>query len=155
MNINFKLKNRSLEKRKLASEKVRKKYPDRIPVIVQKDGRVSFSSRWLKGWFSKKDDENKDSKETKTYLKFLVPSDVTFGQFAFICRKKISHLKPEDALFFSVRDKILPGSSNLTMSQVYKEEKDEDGFLYLTYQTENTFGKKKFGSTILDCSQTS
>ena len=30
--------------------------------------------------------------------------------------------------------------SSLTMGQLYEKEKDEDGFLYVAYSGENTFG---------------
>ena len=36
-------------------------------------------------------------------------------------------------------DKTVPQSS-LTMGQLYEKEKDEDGFLYVAYSGENTFG---------------
>jgi GABA(A) receptor-associated protein len=38
-----------------------------------------------------------------------------------------------------VNNKTLPPTAAL-MSQVYKEHKDEDGFLYVTYSGESTFG---------------
>lgn len=33
---------------------------------------------------------------------------------------------------------------SLTMGQLYDKEKDEDGFLYVAYSGENTFGYKAF-----------
>uniref|UniRef100_A0A8H7NL98 Autophagy-related protein n=1 Tax=Bionectria ochroleuca TaxID=29856 RepID=A0A8H7NL98_BIOOC len=51
--------------------------------------------------------------------KYLVPSDLT-------------------AIFIFV-DEVLPPTAAL-MSSIYEEHKDEDGFLYITYSGENTFG---------------
>lgn len=42
--------------------------------------------------------------------KYLVPSDLTVGQFYFLIRKRI-HLRPEDALFFFVNNVIPPTSA--------------------------------------------
>jgi len=67
------------EKRRTEGEKIRKKYPDRVPVIVEKAPKARI------GDLDKK--------------KYLVPSDLTVGQFYFLIRKRI-HLRPEDALFF-------------------------------------------------------
>jgi len=39
---------------------------------------------------------------------------------------------------------VLPQSS-AAMGQVYEEHKDEDGFLYIAYSGENTFGEVNFG----------
>lgn len=70
--------------------------------------------------------------------KYLVPSDLTVGQFIYVIRKRIK-LTPEQALFLFVDDGILPPVAQL-MSSIYDEYKDEDGFLYMTYSGENTFG---------------
>ncbi|TUK08643.1 Gamma-aminobutyric acid receptor-associated protein-like 2 [Bagarius yarrelli] len=59
--------------------------------------------------------------------KYLVPSDITVAQFMWIIRKRIQ-LPSEKAIFLFV-DKTL-----------YEKEKDEDGFLYVAYSGENTFG---------------
>lgn len=48
--------------------------------------------------------------------KYLVPSDLTVGQFYFLIRKRI-HLRPEDALFFFVNNVIPPTSA--TMGNLY------------------------------------
>lgn len=44
--------------------------------------------------------------------KYLVPSDLTVGQFYFLIRKRIS-LRPEDALFFFVNNVIPPTSATM------------------------------------------
>lgn len=69
--------------------------------------------------------------------KYLVPADLTVGQFVYVIRKRIK-LAPEKAIFIFVDD-ILPPTAAL-MSSIYDEHKDEDGFLYVLYASENTFG---------------
>ncbi len=105
------------EKRKLEAERIREKYPDRIPCIVEKADKSDITP------IDKK--------------KYLVPSDLTVGQFVYVIRKRIK-LSPEKAIFIFVNDVIPPSSSLL--SQVCAEHKDEDGFLYIVYSSENTFG---------------
>ncbi|KAJ8885056.1 hypothetical protein PR048_011252 [Dryococelus australis] len=68
-----------------------------IPVIVEKDPKARI------GDLDKK--------------KYLVPSDLTVGQFYFLIRKRI-HLRPEDALFFFVNNVIPPTSA--TMGSLYQ-----------------------------------
>lgn len=69
--------------------------------------------------------------------RYLVPSDLTVGQFVYVIRKRIK-LSAEKAIFIFV-DNVLPPTGEI-MSSVYEEKKDEDGFLYITYSGENTFG---------------
>jgi GABA(A) receptor-associated protein len=64
--------------------------------------------------------------------KYLVPADLTVGQFVYVIRKRIK-LSPEKAIFIFV-DEVLPPTAAL-MSSIYEEHKDEDGFLYITYAT--------------------
>lgn len=106
-----------LQKRTNESTLIRKKYPDRIPVIVEKVGTSDIPD------IDKK--------------KYLVPSDLTVGQFQFVIRKRIN-LKPEQAIFVFVNNS-LPSTEKL-MTIVYEEHKDEDGFLYVKYSGENAFG---------------
>ena len=109
----------TLAHRKEESDRIRTKYPDRIPVIVEmKDNS----------------DKNLPSIDKK---KFLVPNDLTVGQFIYVIRKRVQ-MAPEQALFIYV-DNIIP-SSNSLLSQLYKDYCDEDGFLYINYNGENTFG---------------
>ncbi|XP_076916856.1 autophagy-related protein 8C-like [Bidens hawaiensis] len=97
--------------------RIREKYPDRIPVIVEKAERS--------------DVPDIDKK------KYLVPADLTVGQFVYVVRKRIK-LSAEKAIFNFVKN-ILPPTAAM-MSAIYEENKDEDGFLYMTYSGENTFG---------------
>ncbi|XP_019195902.1 PREDICTED: autophagy-related protein 8f-like isoform X3 [Ipomoea nil] len=105
------------EKRSVEAGQIREKYPDKIPVIVERA--------------EKSDIPNIDKK------KFLVPADLSVGQFVYVIRKRIQ-LSAEKAIFIFV-DNVLPPTGAL-MSAVYDEKKDEDGFLYVTYSGENTFG---------------
>lgn len=108
---------KTLEERTAEANKIREKYPDRIPVIVER----------AKG--SDVDDIDK--------RKFLVPKDLTVGQFVYVIRKRIK-LAPEQAIYVFVNGS-LPASSAL-MSQLYKDHKQSDNFLYATYSGEQTFG---------------
>ena len=72
--------------------------------------------------------------------KYLVPADLTVGQFVYVIRKRI-RLSPEKAIFIFVNG-VLPPTAAL-MSAVYEEHKDADGFLYIQYSGENTFGAEE------------
>ena len=113
----YKKKN-TIEIRKQESENIMKKYPNRIPVIVEKSNKCS-------------DIDEIDK------TKFLVPDDLTIGQFIFVIRKRLK-LTPEKALFIFINNKLVPTHS--LISQIYNDEKDEDNFLYINYSSENTFG---------------
>ncbi|XP_062077696.1 autophagy-related protein 8C isoform X1 [Humulus lupulus] len=76
-------------------------------------------------------------KNIQTEFRYLVPADLTVGQFVYVVRKRIK-LSAEKAIFIFVKN-ILPPTAAM-MSAIYEENKDEDGFLYMTYSGENTFG---------------
>ncbi|KAJ8442317.1 hypothetical protein Cgig2_011240 [Carnegiea gigantea] len=106
-----------LEKRQAEAVRIREKFPDRIPVIVEKAERTDIPD------IDKK--------------KYLVPADLTVGQFVYVIRKRVN-LSPEKAIFVFVKNTLPPTAA--LMSTIYEENKDEDGFLYLTYSGENVFG---------------
>merc|ERR1711959_302138 len=106
------------EKRVEEADKIRKKHADRIPVICERaDGS---------------DIAEIDRK------KYLVPQELTVGQFVYVVRKRLK-LPPEKAIFIFVNG-VLPSTGAALMSQMYKDYKDPDGFLYVTYSGENVFG---------------
>ena len=113
---NFK-KEHPLDKRTAEATRICNKYPDRIPVIVEKAEQSTIP------------DIDKQ--------KYLVPSSLTVGQFIYVIRKRI-RLTPDMAIFLFVNN-VLPPTAAL-MSSIYDQHKDEDGFLYVTYSGENTFG---------------
>ncbi|RAL42016.1 hypothetical protein DM860_018190 [Cuscuta australis] len=69
--------------------------------------------------------------------RYLVPRDMPVGQFIHILGAWL-HLPPGKALFIFVEN-TLPQTSAL-MESVYESFKDEDGFLYMCYSSEKTFG---------------
>lgn len=69
--------------------------------------------------------------------KFLVPGDLTVSQFVFVVRKRLA-LAPEQSLFIFCSG-TLPTTGTL-LRELYSTYADPDGFLYLLYAAENTFG---------------
>lgn len=69
--------------------------------------------------------------------KFLVPSDLTCGQFLYVVRKRLK-LPPEKAMYVFVDGKFI--SSSAMLNAVYERHKDEDGFLYVSYSDEVVYG---------------
>ena len=108
----------SFEKRIDEARKILKKHVDRIPVICELAANRNIPEIDRK--------------------KYLVPQELTVGQFVYVIRKRI-RMPPEKAIFIFVNGK-LPSTGAALMSQVYKDYKDSDGFLYITYSGENTFG---------------
>ena len=107
----------TFEQRKVESQKIKDKYSDRVPVIVEKVPGAEI--------------------ETIDKRKYLVPNDITVAQFMWIVRKRIN-MPAEKALFLFI-EKSIPNTS-CTMGEIYDEKRDEDGFLYIQYSGENTFG---------------
>merc|ERR1711934_547415 len=99
-------------------EKICKKHADRIPVICERA-------------------EGSDIPEIDR-KKYLVPQELTVGQFIYVVRKRL-HLPPEKSIFIFVNG-VLPSTGAALMSQMYNDHKDADGFLYCTYSGENVFG---------------
>ena len=55
----------------------------------------------------------------------------------FVIKKRL-HMKPEEAIFFFINNKVFSGT--FTIGQIYNSQKDPDGFLYIQYSKENVFG---------------
>lgn len=108
----------SFEHRNSEAIKIRTKFPGRIPVIVERSPRAHNIPLLDKE-------------------KFLVPGDLTIGQFIFVIRKRIS-IPSETALFLFVNG-TLP-TTGMLLKELYESYKDIDGFMYCNYTGENTFG---------------
>jgi len=103
--------------RELESNKILLKYPTRIPIIVEKHINCKLK------------DINKN--------KYLVPKDMLMNQFIYVIRKRIE-LEPSESLFVMTANQLT--SSNMTLGEIYDKHAGEDGFLYMVYTSENTFG---------------
>ena len=115
MNSDFEFKNKySFDNRKLESNRILTKYEDKIPIIVETVGSLTI-------------DKNK----------FLVPKDMSLAQFNYVLRKRIK-LNDAEGFFLFINDKM--ACNTTIISLIYKENKDEDGFLYIKCSKENTFG---------------
>jgi GABA(A) receptor-associated protein len=118
-NMNFIFKqDHSFETRKNESSRILDKYSDRIPIIVERSNKSDILPL-----IDKK--------------KFLCPKDLTIGQFVYVIRKRIS-LNPNKAIFIFINNTLPPISSSV--GDIYGQHMDEDGFLYIMYSSENTFG---------------
>ena len=98
--------------------RIMQKYPDRVPIIVERS-------------------KTEKEMELINKNKYLAPSSLTVGQFVYVIRKRLV-VPPEKAIFLFING-ILPPTASLLRS-IYDEYKDSDHFLYITYSGENTFG---------------
>lgn len=110
---------KKFNERKNESDRIREKYPDRIPIICEKSSRTN----------SLLPDLDKS--------KYLVPHDLTIGQFMYVIRKRLK-LDSSEALYLFANGHIMTCSS--TVGMAYDNYRDPDGFLYLKYSKESTFG---------------
>ncbi len=110
----------SQEERVQKSSKLIHKYPERVPVIIQKN-------------------MNQPELADIEFHKYLIPKTLLMSEFVCLIRKKIA-LDSKGALFFFVSEKNILVPNTFTMDQIYQEHQDADGFLYFQYMTENTFG---------------
>lgn len=108
-------KNKTFDERKAESAKILAKHPNYVPIIIIAGKRAPTIDKH----------------------KYLVPAELNLGQYVHCIRKRLK-LAPEKALFI-MSNSSLPSAST-PLSEIYKDNRDEDGFLYLTYQCENTFG---------------
>ena len=108
----------SFEQRSKESSRIIEKYPEKVPIICEKY-----------------------SKDKSTYTidknKFLAGGDLTMGQFVYVIRKRIK-IKSTEGLYLFIDNTLLPNTELL--SNIYNKYKADDGFLYVQFSLENTFG---------------
>uniref|UniRef100_A0A0G4F1A1 Autophagy-related protein n=1 Tax=Chromera velia CCMP2878 TaxID=1169474 RepID=A0A0G4F1A1_9ALVE len=115
------------EKRSHEAQRIRAKYPNRIPVICEK---------------SKRSDLPEIDKR-----KFLVPMNMLVGEFKYIIHKHINQCAQNSGITMAAEKTIYLHAGRNTnvktgslISEIYDQYKDPDGFLYFEYSAENTLG---------------
>lgn len=98
--------------------KIKRKYPNRIPIICEKDPKCKLVSDLKK-------------------IKYLAPLDISIGQFMHVIRKQL-RLRESQSIYFKIDNMIPP--CTVLMQNLYDVYSDEDGYLYISYIGENTFG---------------
>lgn len=111
----------SFEHRLSESNRIREKYNNRIPVICQRSIHAARNCPLI------------DKK------KYLIPHDLSVGQFIYVIRSRLK-LAQNTALFIFING-VMPPISGL-MSKLDSDYKNRDGFLYVYYNLENTFGNQ-------------
>ena len=138
----------SFEQRRFESERIRRRYPDRVPVIVQPFHTSSTTSSILSNSLFRSFTSSSSATTASCYdttiarlenEKFLVPSELSFGQFAYNIRRRL-RLRAEHALFFYIGSHGKQPMLSSTMDVLYNDNKDVDGFLYVCYADEKVFG---------------
>lgn len=107
----------SFDKRVSECKRILSKYPDRIPIICEKSKNQNLP--------------------VLNKVKYLVPAELTVGQFICVIRNKMK-IRSEVAIFLIV-DGYVPNTSSV-IADIYVNSKYADGFLYVEYSAENTFG---------------
>lgn len=109
----------SLDTRTSECRNIRTRYPQTIPVICE-PGPNSVRNF-----------------NAKTLRKYIVPKNITVGQFVGIIRRQMK-MPANNAMFLCVGETMLP--TGYTIHAVHESYQAQDGFLYINYTMENTFG---------------
>ena len=100
------------------AQRVLSHYPDRVPVVVEP---------------ARLDESNPPVHKRK----FLVPRDLTMQQMMYVIRRQLKMSK-EESIFVYVNGSMMMQS--MLISEIYERHRDDDCFLYMTYQFESVFG---------------
>lgn len=98
---------------------IRMKFPTKIPIIIER-------------YYKEADLPHLDKR------KFLVPQELTMCQFVCIIRNRMK-IGPSRALYLLVNNRSMIALSR-TIAEIYAEHRGLDGFLHVTYASQEVFG---------------
>ena len=110
-------KGETLEYRKSYAANLLSKFADRVPIIIMR--------------------RSGDTIPLIKKQKYLVPREYRMANIILIIRTGLQ-LDPGQAIFVFVNNVLVPNSQDV--GSTYNDHKDNDGFLYITYCSESTFG---------------
>jgi len=108
----------NFDQRKKRANFILEKYKNSVPIIVTASKKTKFSIK---------------------RNQFIVSKDSRFLDFYRMIVPYIDNLDPDQTFFMFVNGNYIP-SYSMYISEIYDHYKNDDGFLYVTYIEENTFG---------------
>lgn len=108
-----------LEQRAKEASDTRKRYPSKVPLVVERYRREKYIGEIDK-------------------VKWLVPVEMTPLQLSLVLKQRLN-LPPGREFFLLINGKHVP-SLNVPMVSLHQKFSDEDGFLYFSYASQETFG---------------
>ncbi|XP_060532784.1 microtubule-associated proteins 1A/1B light chain 3C-like isoform X2 [Cylas formicarius] len=99
---------------------IKTRFPNKVPVIVQRFHKERYLPQLEK-------------------TKFLVPQDITMSQFQTIIRNRIRISNPNQAMYLLINERSML-SMSLTVGEAYSEFSGPSGFLHITYASQEVFG---------------
>lgn len=110
---------RSFNSRKRDVDEIIKKHPHKVPIIIERA-------------------KNEKSLGLLDKSKFLVPEELTMSQLTTIIRRRLRLTDTQS--FYLIVNRRTMVSASMTLAEVYRSDKDTDGFLYITYASQEMFG---------------
>lgn len=122
----------SIDDRQRQTKAIIEKYENKCPIYLTYDKEIIT--------------KNFTNTASKQFNKYIVTGDINLSQFLVIVRKKINVNAEESLTLFieiyqnnKLFNSILAPTTN-SIGEIYLNNKDEDGFLYLKLVKENVFG---------------